>query len=115
MKRIFGRSLALLMFLILIGFSFAVLAAEKGDKDEKDEKKPVKIEAVIHGTGVIDRISSKEVVLGDQMFNLAPNVSIKLAEDGSSYSGTLKKGMLIGIEQNKDKEIVTIWVLKQGK
>lgn len=114
MKKGLKTSIAIFVVLIMIGIAFEVFAAEK-EENGKNEKKREKIEAVIHGTGVIDRVSSSEVVLGDQLFQIAPNASKKLAEDGSYYSGSLKKGMLIGIELNKEREIVTIWVLKQNK
>lgn len=115
MKIKFSPMISFFLIVFLLGFSSNVFGSEKGDKDEKDGNKPAKIEAVIDGTGVIDRISSSEVVLGDQMFKLAPNVSKRLAVDGSTYSGTLTQGMLIGIELNKNREVVTIWVLKQNK
>lgn len=97
-----------LIFCLALSIPGMAFAKDKEDNTEKEFRKTPEI----HGSGMIDRVESKLIVIDDRQFPLAENYVKRSSEDESISSVTLKKGMNVAYELNKKKEIVTVWIIK---
>jgi hypothetical protein len=66
------------------------------------------------GYGQIDRISTQEVVIDDNLFKLARSVTYVTPNDNIASRSDFEMGDLVGYLENSDREINWMWLIKKG-
>ena len=69
-----------------------------------------KKEVLLNAAGKIDSISGSSIVIDDSFYEMPKNLSVRVIEDGASYSWNLKEGMYVGLVLDKERKPAEIWV-----
>jgi hypothetical protein len=66
-----------------------------------------------HGWGRINRITADRVVIDDAVLKLAPSVVYRTPANRHATGAYFEPGSLVGFMTNENKEIVSLWLIRE--
>jgi hypothetical protein len=79
------------------------------------EVKMLKPEDLFTGRGIIDRIGTNDIVLGDEQFDIAPDAEFFSETGKPILKSAFQKGDHVGYRSEKFYEINALWKIKNVK
>jgi hypothetical protein len=107
-RRYHGRSWPGLVFTFL----FLATLAGVVYGGEQERRLPDTYPDTFFKTGRIDRIAEDEIVIGDTLFMLSPEVTYHIRFSGEVSKARFHVGDTVGVVINPHREVLSLWLLE---